>query len=137
MSTPHELQGIDALRAACPPGTTLVGPADANGGVLAINGVTAAACMKPDGTRHGRAMTWYENGSPASEGEYRDGLKEGEWLFWHPNGQLSGRGSFHLDKPEGLWTTWHDNGRKATEIRYEQGVASADVRCWNREGEAS
>lgn len=107
-----DLEGLSELKASCPPGTVLVGPIGSDGVIFTVNGMVAAVCSKPDGSRHGPALAWYANGSKASAGEHRDGMKEGLWCFWHENSQMSGRGKFHDGKPDGMWETWHDNGQK-------------------------
>ena len=130
----HELDGLAALRDRCPAGTTLVGPVDDAGVVAAVNGVVEAACMRPDGTRHGSSIAWYAHGTKASEGDYADGLKEGNWSFWHANGRLSGQGQFRGGKAHGTWVTWDENGRKESETTYADGVQQGTPRRWDREG---
>ena len=39
--------------------------------------------MKPDGTRHGKATKWYDNGQKESEIELKDWMKHGKWTFWN------------------------------------------------------
>jgi antitoxin component YwqK of YwqJK toxin-antitoxin module len=129
-----EPEDLDGLRASCPPGTRLVGPTGPNGSRVTVNGRSEAACMRPDGARHGPAVTWYENSSKAAAGEYREGLKEGAWIFWHENGQISGRGGFHDGKPSGPWMTWHDNGQKESEGSYLEGLHHGRFTHWDRDG---
>lgn len=130
----NELEGLDDLRASCPPGTHLAGPTGPDGSEITVNGRRAAACVKPDGARHGPAVTWYPNGAKATAGSYRDDLKDGPWLFWHENGQLSGRGNFRQDRPDGLWTTWHSNGQKESEGVYADGVPQGRFTRWDPDG---
>jgi antitoxin component YwqK of YwqJK toxin-antitoxin module len=125
---------LDELREACPPDTHLVGPTDADGLEISVNGRIEAACLRPDGTRQGPSITWYENGSKAMAGDYCEGLKQGEWSFWHDNGQISGRGNFSQDKPNGLWVTWHDNGQKESEGTYLEGLHHGRFTHWDRNG---
>jgi len=130
-----DLEGFADLQASCPPGTSLVGPVGPSGTGRTVNDRLTAACMRPDGTRHGPSVTWYANGSKALAGDYQDGLQEGEWLFWHENGQMSGRGSFQQGKPHGTWTTWHDNGQKESEGSYTDGLHHGRFEHWDRNGE--
>jgi antitoxin component YwqK of YwqJK toxin-antitoxin module len=113
-------EDLDALRQACPPGTSLLGPVTADGSMLSVNGQVTAVCAKPDGTRHGPSMSWYENGRKAQAGEYRDDLKEGEWTFWSATGALTGRGAFRAGKAHGDWITYED-GRLTKTTRFHDG----------------
>lgn len=131
----NDPEGLDDLRASCPPGTKLVGPTGPDGSLCTVNGRTAAACMRPDGTYHGPSVTWHANGSKAAAGDYREGLKEGVWCFWHENGQFSGRGGFRNGKPDGLWVTWHNNGQKESEGSYLEGVHHGRFTHWERDGQ--
>ena len=61
----------------CPPGTTLAsGKGDEHE-------AKAEWCARPDGTRHGRYVGYWENGAPSSMGEIRDGKREGMWRSFY------------------------------------------------------
>lgn len=130
----YDFADLDELRASCPPGTNLVGPIGPNGTRITVNGRSAAACMRPDGTSHGPSMTWYEDGSKASSGDYRNGVKEGLWCFWHENGRISGRGVFRDGKPDGVWVSWYDNQQKESEGSYFEGKHHGQFTYWDRSG---
>lgn len=117
-----DLEGLDALRQRCPPGTELVGPVLADGTTVTVNDRVTASCLRPDGTPHGPSMTWYGDGSKASEGAYRDGVKEQEWTFWHDNGQISGRGRFRDGKPDGPWQIFDRDGTLVKTTEYRDGA---------------
>lgn len=114
-------EDLEALQGSCPPGTRLVGPVQADGSVLSVNGQVTAACVRADGTHHGPSMSWHENGRRSQAGQYRDGLKEGEWTFWSETGSLISRGSFRAGKADGRWTTWRASGELESVAMYEDG----------------
>ena len=126
---------LDELRASCPPSTNLVGPTGPDGTGVTVNGRSAAACMRRDGTNHGPSMTWYEDGSKASAGDYRNGVKEGLWCFWHKNGRISGRGIFRNGNPDGIWTSWYDNDQKESEGSYFEGKHHGQFIHWDSSGD--
>lgn len=41
------------------------------------------------GTRDGKFISWYSNGSKESEGMFRNGAPDGVWEWFHPNGNRS------------------------------------------------
>ena len=130
----NDFVDLDELRTSCLPGTDLVGPIGPDGIRITVDGRSAAACMRPDGTNHGPSMTWYEDGSKAAAGEYHDGAKEGLWCFWHENGRISGRGVFRDGKPDGIWVSFYDNGQKESEGLYVDGKHHGQFTFWDRSG---
>jgi hypothetical protein len=119
-------QGLDELRRKCPAGSRLAGPESDDGTIVTINGRVIAGCLRPDGTRHGPSITWYESGSKESEGEYRDGARTGVWRYWHDNGQLSAAGAFVDGKADGAWQRFDRSGTAAGTTRYKNGVEVAE-----------
>jgi antitoxin component YwqK of YwqJK toxin-antitoxin module len=63
--------------------------------------------MKPDGTRHGKATKWYDNGQKESEIELKDWMKHGKWTFWYDNGQK--QLETDLDQE---WICWDKTGKE-------------------------
>lgn len=52
---------------------------------------TAAWCQRPDGTRHGEYVDWWENGMKKSAGMYREGRRDGVWTFFREGGEVDSR----------------------------------------------
>lgn len=132
-----DFQGLDELQASCPPGTHWSVPSGIGGIQITVNGRVEGGCVRPDGTRHGSSIVWYESGAKAAAGDYREGLKEGPWLFWHKNGQISGQGNFSAGKPDGTWMTWHDNGQQESEGSYLDGDHHGRFTHWARDGQVT
>ena len=62
------------------------------------------------GVRHGRFVTWHEDGTKASEGYYKDG------------------------KPHGKLTLWYPDGHKRNETFYKEGFEHGKVTMWDFHG---
>ena len=79
---------------------------------------TAVWCAKPgpdgDPVRHGPAITWFTDGTRASEGSYADGIKDGPWVTFHENGAPESQGAYVAGKREGTWSTYHPSGANAS-----------------------
>ena len=84
--------------------------------------------------RHGRWMTWHENGQVENEGTYQYGLRTGATQWWYPNGQLRLKGAYDGGKPVSTWVWYHANGQKATVGHYALGEPSGDWVYWNDAG---
>ena len=51
----------------------------------------SAWCQRPDGTKHGEFVDWWENGNKKSAGTYREGRREGQWTFFRESGEVDSR----------------------------------------------
>lgn len=49
---------------------------------------TSAWCEKPDGTRHGPFIDWWENGQKKTAGLYKEGRRDGVWTFFRETGEV-------------------------------------------------
>lgn len=58
--------------------------------------------------RQGLWKSYYPNGDPWSQTEFKDGLKEGQTKTWYRNGKLRYSGYFIDDKEGGEWH-WYDS----------------------------
>lgn len=80
--------------------------------------------MSQDGQmwiRHGLFVSYHENGTVASEGNYENGLEIGVWRDFHENGQLASEGSYVGGKEEGLWKFWSLDGSEEHTVTYKNG----------------
>jgi hypothetical protein len=83
--------------ARCPSGTKLTtGKGDAPD-------PKAEWCARPDGTRHGRYVGFWDNGSKSVEGEIRDGKRDGKWQSFYQHGEVVSEGRYVDGKPHGVW----------------------------------
>lgn len=81
--------------------------------------------------------TWYENGTPASQGFYEMGKKTGNWKFWYPNGQIQSDYSLVRDTLDGEFIKWYENGQKSTEGTKKMSVDINDWTAWYENGQMS
>jgi antitoxin component YwqK of YwqJK toxin-antitoxin module len=77
-----------------------------------------------DEMKHGKELTWYENGQLSSETNYLDDMRNGKALYWYENGQLSSEINYKDNQWNGLYIEWYENGQlKHTEVDYKDGEA--------------
>jgi antitoxin component YwqK of YwqJK toxin-antitoxin module len=100
--------------------------------------------MRPK-SLNGSFFQHFDNGRPASRGEYKNGHKHGLWLVWdkkghrrfeaawqqgkqhgatrafHPSGELALTGHFQNGEKHGLFTLFHENGQRAAFGHYRRG----------------
>ena len=63
----------------------------------------------------GRWLTFFEDGTRRSAGEYREGLKAGEWTFYYEDGAPN-RVEQHMPGSwEVKWTAYREKGQKWAE----------------------
>lgn len=61
-------------------------------------------CARPDGTRHGKYVGYWDNDARSSEGEMRDGKREGMWRsFYKDDGGVVSEGKYVDGKTHGVW----------------------------------
>jgi len=75
-----------------------------------------------NGLREGHWTEYYEDGTPASGGNYRDNREVGPWKYWFENATLQCEGSYEAGKQAGVWKTYFDNGKPESEGTYTNGV---------------
>jgi len=64
-----------------------------------------------NGKSEGHCVSWYENRTKRTEGNYKYGKKEGLSIFWHENGQKKLEKNWKYGNEEGLSTSWDENGK--------------------------
>lgn len=67
-----------------------------------------------NGTKDGRARTWFTDGSIKSQGYYIDGKLHGEGRTWHPNGQLKEYKNWTRGVLEGSFERYYATGQIVT-----------------------
>ena len=68
-------------------------------------------CELPDGRRHGKLLSWHENGLPKKSVEYRYGARHGEATTWHWNGVQATHGRYRNDTRDDVWRQWTPEGQ--------------------------
>ena len=58
----------------------------------------SAWCQRPDGTKHGQFVDWWENGNKKSAGTYSEGRREGVWTFFRETGEADS----HIEYRDGV-----------------------------------
>lgn len=73
-----------------------------------------------DGKKHGLWISYFADGTKASEGHYCNGQKDGLWRLYHPNGQTKSEATFANGKYVGLYISYHENGNRRWQGRYNE-----------------
>ncbi len=76
--------------------------------IFGIDGSLQAEGKLGDDKRQGLWKSYYPNGDPWSQTEFKDGLKEGKTKTWYKNGKLRYSGYYIDDKEGGEWH-WYDS----------------------------
>lgn len=74
-----------------------------------------------NGLRDGHWSEYYEDGAPASEGDYRNNQEVGPWKYWFEHGVLQCEGTFEAGASTGVWKTYYENGKPESEGTYTNG----------------
>ena len=113
---------VAAAPARCPPGTTLTkGPAESE------HESGAEWCARPDRTKHGRYVTFWEPGKKAAEGDYAAGKRVGKWTRYFRHGEVVSEERYRDGEPDGIWfayslrrifafATCFDRGRRVWQV---------------------
>lgn len=70
------------------------------------------------GERDGTWKSYYNNGSPWSEGDYKNGVAHGKRIVWFENGQKRYEGAFDNGQKIGKWKFWDENGELIKEVSF-------------------
>lgn len=72
-----------------------------------------------EGAKHGKWISYYNNGNKWSIGYYKEGINDGKTITWHENGQKYYEGSYRDGERAGIWKFWDENGEFIKEINYD------------------
>lgn len=82
---------------------------------------------------HGPSKTWWDDGTPSSEGNYENGKKVGDWINWSWKNKSMGK--YLNDQQNGLWVETDSLGNKRSEITFSAGKRNGPFKDWNATGE--
>lgn len=68
--------------------------------------------------KHGKIVTYYDNGQIEYEWNYQNGYKHGIQRGWFQNGVLSFEQNYIFDHMDGLQKGWYENGNLQSEDNY-------------------
>ena len=111
------------------------------------------------GRKHGRWMSWYENGNKSYEASWIEGQLSGPARAWHDNASRSAEYSFRdgekdglevnwyreggeqyrmeafvMGRKDGLETRWYRNGNKQEETHWKAGRRHGEQSRWHPHG---
>lgn len=89
-------------------------------------------CARFDGTKHGRFITLFPDGSIAISGLYKDGALDGAWERNHPSGAIAERGTYASGMKHGTWTQFAPSGKQLG--TYEMAMGTGTERRWFDDG---
>ncbi len=69
-----------------------------------------------DDLRDGEWVSWYENGSIWSKGNFRKGIREGYGVVYHLNGKVQIEGDYLNGNPIGIWKSYDASGNLVSEV---------------------
>jgi len=113
----------EPLRLACEPGTAAV-PARAP--------EPTWYCARPDGTRDGRFVTLFPDGTAEITGRYKNGQLDGEWQRRAITGEVVESGSYAAGQKSGEWRMFSSKGVVLGE--YEMRAGTGTERRWLDDG---
>jgi len=85
------------------------------------NGKIELIGVLKNGLRDGHWTEYNEDGTRASEGDYRNNQEVGPWKYWFENGTLQCEGSYENGYPSGIWKTYFADGKPESEGIYRDG----------------
>ncbi|HEX2921580.1 MAG TPA: toxin-antitoxin system YwqK family antitoxin [Bacteroidales bacterium] len=94
------------------------------------NGIIQSVLVyNPDGTE-ADATLYYQNGKPASKGNYKNQLKEGKWQFFGEDSSYVMSEEFYMNNlKEGLSIKYYPDGKVAEELFYKKNLKNG---AWSR-----
>jgi hypothetical protein len=117
----------------CPLGTLLT-----RGAAESEHESGATWCARPDGTKHGRYVAFWEPGKKAVEGDYAAGKRVGRWTRFFRHGEVVSEELYRDGEPDGVWVayslrrifafaTCFDRGRRVWQVSSAE-VSEAEAR---------
>ncbi len=109
-----------------------------------------------NGKRNGRCTTWHENGTKASEGDYRNNLREGKWTLWYQSGQRRAEFTYreglihevvawkpngtscpitNVKDGDGTIAFYYRNGQMEQKVELQDGVRHGIESFWHENGQ--
>ncbi len=73
------------------------------------------------GERHGKVISWHDNGQKWLEEDYENGIKNGVFIEWYKSGKKSFKGNYKDGLPDGKWIFWDEDGEKISTKIYKDG----------------
>ncbi|HEY2810123.1 MAG TPA: toxin-antitoxin system YwqK family antitoxin [Rhabdochlamydiaceae bacterium] len=85
--------------------------------------------------RHLKYCTWYADGKPQLDYNYKEGSFEGEQREYYPSGQLKVLAFYNANHlKDRLFEEWYENGQKMTYIELKDGVRDGLLQQWYDNG---
>lgn len=70
--------------------------------------------------RHGKWISYFENGSTWSIGSYNEGIRYGEVKVYYPFNTIHFEGQYEMDEPVGQWNWYKEDGSLDKVIDYNE-----------------
>ena len=75
-----------------------------------------------DGQKHGKWMTWSEDGIKTSEVSFNYGQRDGKWQIWDADGALQHIFFYQVGEKVGVWQSYDENGQLKDEKDFTRTV---------------
>ncbi|CAM1340504.1 toxin-antitoxin system YwqK family antitoxin [Tenacibaculum amylolyticum] len=78
---------------------------------------------------------WWDNGTIASEGEYKNGKANGKMKWYHQNGYIAGEGPMKNDLRHGWWIVYNvEDGSISAEGNFDNDIKHGTWKLYNADG---
>jgi antitoxin component YwqK of YwqJK toxin-antitoxin module len=85
-------------------------------------GKTIVQSVLPDGTKHGKTIEYFKNGSRYKKYHYKNGVKHGTWREFYYSGEVYQRREYVDGEESQCATIYNMSGEKYTETRYDHDI---------------
>jgi hypothetical protein len=101
------------------------------------NSTSAPYHVDANGKISGRHLTFHENGSIETLGNYRVGIKHGLWMSYDSDGNILSQAYYTDGKKDGAWKVWDAHGTLRCEMFYKNGQRIKTWKFYDESGELS
>lgn len=81
-----------------------------------------------------KQVLYYPNGQIQQEGEFKDGRRHGKWISYFENGNKWSLNSYDIGNLDGEYKTWYENGELNVEGYYTNGQPSGNWKYFDENG---
>lgn len=87
-----------------------------------------------NGLLQGTYSAYYSSGQKMGITEYEYGVKHGKSISWHENGNVASEGFFKNGAEDSTLTIYYPNGEKMIETQFENGWQVGVYKEYNEDG---
>jgi len=88
-----------------------------------------------NGTKNGKGVLYFENGSIQAVYSYKLNQMDGLWLTYNSKNIKTAEANYLKDKKDGSWKIWDENGKLVYEMLYKNGEKAGSWIKYNDKGD--